>query len=334
MPLELAYFYGNEAEQYSFYRIPKTLFTDSRYKDVSMEAKILYGLMLDRMGLSVRNGWLDDKRRVYIFFTMEDSMAMMNCGHNKAVKLFAELDRIGLIERIKQGQGKPAQIYVKNFIPPVDNSRQPEPEPAPDQQDGQTSFLGKSAVPAAWDALTSAKRKSALPYGSSLDFLKGEANKTDKSKTDWNDTEAPSSPLSPVAPGRRPRQDREGQMEAYRTIIRENISYDILLQDYGCEPELIDGYVELMAEACSSTRKCVRVNREDLPTELVRSRLLKLDMAHIAYALDFLSHNSTPVGNIRAYTLSVLYNAPTTMGQYYASQVGRDIAERRGEAGA
>ena len=84
MSLELAYFYGSEAEQYSFYRIPKVLLTDRRYKGVSMEAKVLYGLMLDRMGLSVRNSWLDSEGRVYIYFTLEDALAMLGCGKDKA----------------------------------------------------------------------------------------------------------------------------------------------------------------------------------------------------------------------------------------------------------
>lgn len=110
-------YYGNEAEQYSFYRIPKTLLEDLRYQSVSIEAKVLYGLLLDRMGLSVKNGWMDSERRVYIYFTQEDAMALMRCGKDKATKLFRELDQdgIGLIERKKQGQGRPTRIYVKNL---------------------------------------------------------------------------------------------------------------------------------------------------------------------------------------------------------------------------
>lgn len=112
------YYYGGEAEQYSFYRIPKLLFTDNRFKGLSCEAKVLYGLMLDRMDLSMKNGWVDDKNRVYIYFTLDDAQSCLRCGHDKGVKLFAELDSkgIGLIQRVKQGLGKPARIYVKNFI--------------------------------------------------------------------------------------------------------------------------------------------------------------------------------------------------------------------------
>lgn len=116
--LKLPYFYGQEAEQYSFYRIPKQLISDSRFRNVSTDAKLLYGLMLDRMGLSLKNGWLDEQGRVYIFFVLDEIQDLLQCGHEKAVKLLAELDSekgIGLIERIKQGQGKPTIIYVKQF---------------------------------------------------------------------------------------------------------------------------------------------------------------------------------------------------------------------------
>ena len=120
LPEKLDY-YGTEADQYSFYRIPKALLTDPRYKSISIEAKVLYGLLMDRIGLSVKNGWMDSDRRVYIYFTQEDAMNLMSCGKDKATKLFRELDKdgIGLIERKKQGQGRPTRIYVKNFILPL-----------------------------------------------------------------------------------------------------------------------------------------------------------------------------------------------------------------------
>ncbi len=119
MSLNLNYYCGQEAEQFTFYRIPKLLMTDEHYQVVSMEAKMLYGLMLDRMSLSQRNNWLDQAGHVYIFFTLEDAIQMTKFSKNKVVKLFKELDEIGLIERKKQGQGRPAIIYVKNFVLPI-----------------------------------------------------------------------------------------------------------------------------------------------------------------------------------------------------------------------
>ena len=126
MPIQFDYFYGNEAEQFTFYRIPKILVTSPTFKRVSDSAKLLYGLMLDRMGLSIRNGWVDDENRAYIFFTTNDVMEQMCCGTEKATKLLAELDAekgIGLIERKKQGQGKPAIIYLKKFYISENNDR-------------------------------------------------------------------------------------------------------------------------------------------------------------------------------------------------------------------
>lgn len=112
------YYYGDESSQFSFYRIPRQLITGQHFKKVSTDAKLLYGLLLDRMGLSARNGWYDDAGRVYIFYTLDEIQEDLSCGHEKAVKLLSELDAdkgCGLIERVKQGQGRPAKIYVKRF---------------------------------------------------------------------------------------------------------------------------------------------------------------------------------------------------------------------------
>ena len=116
------YFYGAEADQFSFYRFPKVLFTEERFKSISAEAKVLYGLLLDRMSLSARNGWLDEEGRVYIIFSVEDIMTAMGCANQKAGKLLYELkSKCSLIERKRQGLGKPNLIYVKNFVTPSES---------------------------------------------------------------------------------------------------------------------------------------------------------------------------------------------------------------------
>ena len=119
MSIQFEYFYGSQAEQFSFYRIPKVLFKDKTFSKISTDAKVLYGLMLDRMNLSVKNRWFDDENRVYIIYTVSDIMDELCCAEQKAIKLLSELDikkGIGLIERKRQGLGKPNIIYVKNFI--------------------------------------------------------------------------------------------------------------------------------------------------------------------------------------------------------------------------
>ena len=122
--MNFPYYHGCEAEQYAFYRIPKLLVTSERFRQLSTDAKVLYGLMLDRMSLSVKNGWIDEQNRVYIYFTVEEVMDVLGYKSEKATKLLMELDDkkgLGLIERVRQGQGKPSIVYVKNFtadIPP------------------------------------------------------------------------------------------------------------------------------------------------------------------------------------------------------------------------
>ena len=119
------YFYGDESKEFSYFRIPRLLITHQRFKNISVEAKLLYGLLLDRMGLSEEHGWYDEDGRVFIYYTVEEIADDLCCGRDKAMKLLAELDKAkgaGLIERIRQGQGKPTKIYVKRFttreVPP------------------------------------------------------------------------------------------------------------------------------------------------------------------------------------------------------------------------
>ena len=299
MPLQLDYYYGNEAEQYSFYRIPKILFTDPLFKGVSVEAKVLYGLLLDRMGLS------------YIIFTIADVMETLGCAEQKANKLLNELDcakGVGLIERVRRGLGKPNVIYVKNFICRAKPGR---PESQIKNCENHKSGDVKNPI---------------------HEIRKPQTHTTDDTKTAFSDTDPsiypakagafPVDNVSPAGYG----MDGIDQMEAYRELIKENIDYDYLLHDHPYDKERLDGFVELMAETCCSNRKSIRINQGDMSTEVVKSRFLKLDSGHIQYVMDCLDRNTTLVGNIRAYTLSALFNAPVTISQYYASLVSHDMA--------
>ena len=297
------YHYGHEADQYTFYRLPKALFTGSRYKGLSDGAKILYGLMLDRMGLSMKNGWMDEQGRVYIYFTLEDVQAHMNCKHEKAVKMLAELDTVkgvGLIERVKQGQGRPALIYVKKFI--------------------------HSA-----EVLTSENRKSALPKSRGQDFRKSEGNKNELSNTDLNhiennQTEYPSYPINLTAEPEETspaHDDGMDRIDVYRVFLMENIEYDILTERWGTER--MDEVVELMLDTVCSKREHIRIAGDDYPREVVKSRLLKVSSSHVEYVFDCLDKNTTKVRNIKAYLLAALYNAPATMDSYYRAEVNHDL---------
>ena len=194
------YFYGREAEQFSFYRVPTALFTDTQYKDLSPEAKILYGILLKRMDLSAKNGWLDKIGRVYIIFRLEEIMEKLNCADNKATKLMDELEaKAGLIERRRQGQGKPNIIYVKNFIDSVENL---PPESL------ESRFLIRE------------NHESGFAKTTSLESLKSRPSNTDNSDTEKSDTD----PIYPGSEGMRTR----GIIERYFKSVLE---YDALLLD-------------------------------------------------------------------------------------------------------
>lgn len=164
--------YGEESESFSFFRIPRALVKDKRFHDLSTDSKLLYGLMLDRMGLSLQNGWQDAEGRTFIYFTLEEIQATLACGHNKAVRLLAELEQYALIERVKQGQGKPAKIYVKKI-------------PAADADSGEDTENDSISSKAA-DLKRSEKPTSSPPVLKRLDFPKGDGNYTDKNYTEFS----------------------------------------------------------------------------------------------------------------------------------------------------
>lgn len=262
--INFEYFYLDEAEQYSFYRIPKLLFTNPIFSEISTDAKVLYGLMLDRMDLSYKNNWVDDKNRVFIYFTLEDAMRQLNCKKDKGVKLFAELDvngGIGLIERRKQGQGKPVRIYVKSFMQ------------------------------------TSEKPKSRVRENRSQDFGKTEPNYTNINNTD--------------------------RKSIYLQEVHKNIAYECLIDRF--HKETIDEIVELMLDVLLTSREKIKIGKEELDSEQVKERFLKLNQFHIEYVLKCFTENTTKIYNIRQYLLTVLYNSYTTISCYYRAEVNHDL---------
>lgn len=126
------YFYGDGTIRFSYFRIPRQLITHPLFKTLSADAKLLYSILLNRVSLSAKNGWHDNAGRVYIYYTVKEVCAAIGCGRSKAIRLLAELDTskgIGLIERVKQGQGKPDRIFVKR-ITVQEDTEAPNQDPA------------------------------------------------------------------------------------------------------------------------------------------------------------------------------------------------------------
>lgn len=206
------YYYGIEAEQFTFLRIPKVLFTEERFKGLSLEAKVLYGLLLDRLSLSMKNGWLDDDNRVFIHYTLENIMEDLRYSSGKCVKIMQELDDkkgIGLIERRKQGLGKPDIIYVKNFLKLIGEN---EPSKSAETEDLQNLQVKTVSVD-----------KSGVISDATLDFQDLKANNTDIKHIEFSNTESfnPSGESTNT-----PLSDRMDEIDSYKQLIRDNIEYD------------------------------------------------------------------------------------------------------------
>lgn len=337
MKLNFDFYYGKDAEQFSFYRIPKLLFTDNRFSKVSIEAKVLYGLLLDRMSLSIKNGWVDDENRVYIYFKVSDAMECMNICKEKCIKLFAELDSekgCGLIFRKRQGLGKPSIIYVMNF-----NSGTYEEESQNEEGEVggfQRSEKQTSGVLESTDFKRSEKQtsvKSELPTSESSEGRLQEVgdadsneNKINNNKNNYNyfsDTDPIKSYPGSIIPTNSDVIDEMRVREKYKELICLNIEYLALVQNYN--KDAADGIVEIMVDAVCSKRDYLVINRDEIPQAVVKSRLLKLDYGHVEYVLDCLKNNTTKVRNIKNYLLTALYNSYSTMDHFYTAEVNHDM---------
>ena len=312
--LQLDYYYGIEAEQFSFYRVPRLLIKDERFKKLSSYAKLLYGLMLDRMSLSMKNEWFDDENRAYIIYTIDSIMEDLGCAKEKAVKVLAELDSvkgIGLVEKVRRGLGKPDIIYVKNFA----------------------SISGSQKIKLQ-EVRKSNFRKSENQTSGSSEIEPQEVGESNPNYTNYNQTnynhteESYNNPINQSAT-EKPQDDVIDSMDdaqAYIELIKENINYDhhMKYDGYG-EKELYDELFGIICEVVCVKRKSIRVAGEDYPYELVKSRFLKLNSSHLEYVIGCMKETTTKITNIKAYMITALYNAPTTINHFYQQEVQHDM---------
>lgn len=254
--MTLDYFYGQAGKLFSFYRIPKALFQEQRFQNLSTDAKTLYGILLDRMSLSVKNEWFDKQGRVFIIFTIEDVKRALCCADNKATKLLRELENFGLIERKRRGLGKPSLVYVKNFSSDLSNERVQNRE----------------------------NHESGSPKNACQDPPKSRCNKNKKSKTERNNT-------NPILSDELEKMKNRKLLEEY---FSRSLEIELLLRLYPDDEDTIYQIVDLLVDTCDSKRKLIRIAGDDKPAEVVLSRLKKLNADHIRFVLDCLAANTSP----------------------------------------
>lgn len=285
--MELDYFYEYEAEQFAFYMIPKEIVEDKPYCDLSDGSKLLYSIILDRVKLSRQHGWIDEQNRVYIVFTLEEVQRTMRCAKQKATKLMQELEAIGLVEKKRQGLGKPNLLYVKNFVRKGRKSKNRKNENHPS------------------GGMISEPQEVRESFGINNNQINTDIINTDSFY---------------------PAQTSDGQKDVKdeREKIRHQIEYDWLREQY--RPEAVDELVEIMLEVSMNRSPTIRIGRDaEYPTAFVRERFSKITVMHIERVLEGIADNRTQVRNTKAYLLAALFNSVSTLDHHCTMQYNHDF---------
>ncbi len=285
--LEYGYFYEGQSTQFSFYRTPKVLFTDARYDTLPHAAKTLYGILLDRVSLSQKNKWFDEYHRIYIYMTNKSICDALRITDKTATKLLVALEKYHLIERKRQGQGKPTRIYVKNFV-----------------ESDYLPFLNRNNY------------ESGIVENTVLDSEKIRCNKNEINDTNKNDNNLILS---------NEKIDMDEKLN-YRTYFMRVLDIDELKKTYPYKAAIISELLELIIDIVCTSKKSIAIAGERRSIDIVRNRFMQLKSEHIEYILESISANNTKINNIKQYLLAALYNAPLTINNYYQSLVSHDMA--------
>ncbi len=311
------YIYSDHKSKYTFIKCPTALFTDERFKVLTNDMKLLYMLMLDRTSLSVKNHWYDSAHKVYIHFPVAEIMEKLGVANQKAARLLRGLEEMGLIEREKVGLGKPDRIYVKNCCKAVTEDEE-DAEQAQDMAEEIVEKTENQSVMMIENPLSedgNAHPEDVIsPMQSDADshapLYSNQNNRTRLTESD------PSSQSAGQTDGME-------QRRAYELLIKQNIEYDWFLSAYtlpesdpqrpkGTKDEL-DELVAIMVECICTRSGTIRVGGQKMPAEVVRSQFLKLNSEHIQYVFRRLYGYAGEIANIKAYMITVLYNAALTM---------------------
>lgn len=283
------YFYKEQSDQYAFYRIPKILVAEDCFRELSTDAKLLYGLLLDRVSLSASSGWIDKQGRVYIIYTIKSIGRDLHCGSKKAVRLLKELECYGLVEKIIRGQGKPTLIYVKNFFTLWSKGQ----------------FQG------------SQKENPRMVKTTILGWSEEQSNNTNINNTELSN-------IYPILSEKNEDEDWNGRDSYYRYFF-DHLEMEYLKEQYPFDVEILESLLEMICDVVCSNRKTIRIAGDDKEIGVVKSQFMKLHLGHVEYVIDCLKNSSSKVRNMKQYMLATLYNAPLTMQSYYQAWVNHDM---------
>ncbi len=316
------YIYSDSKRKFNFIKLPSVLFTNEQFSGLTNDMKLLYALMLDRVSLSVKNGWVDSKGRVYISFPLAEIEEKLHVASQKASRLLKALEKAGLIERVRQGLGKPDRIYVKDCCKDVSEDRTESETPVEISQgdfnvetvenrkisvvpddDFDVPMHEKSQPEPVKNTVQSCESAQVTQYNN-------QNNKTIRKKSDQISQSAG-------------RMDGMEQRKTYEQLVKANIEYDWFKDVFTLSPnepqrpkgtiEELDDIVAIMVDCICTRAKSIRVGGQNMDAEVVRSQLLKLNNEHIQYVFDRVYGYAGEIANIKAYMITVLYNAAITM---------------------
>ena len=334
--MEFDYYYSAQADQYSFIRIPKIILTEEKFATLSLSAKVLYGVLLDRMSLSRKNGWFDKENKVFIIYQIGEIQENLALTKKKAMDLLSELEKFGLLEKKRRGHGLPNILYVKSFMANFAEGKKTtygekmkssgddfgtSDGKMPDSRSAQKWTL-RSADFGTHEVPDSALQE--VPVSAPLKN-KTEENKTYRSKVSSHLilSEKKMDGADEIGSG----DDLAMKTEAYANLIDQQINYQDpqFYQKY--DRDLVKGIRNLILETVLCQEEKILIACNYYPTDLVKSRFLQLNSMHILYVMECLRKNTKKVNNIKKYLLAALFNAPVTMGGYYQMKVQHDMPE-------
>ena len=353
--MEFKYYYGSQADQFTFIRIPKVMLTEEMFSPLSLQSKVLYGLLLDRMSLSVKNSWFDKENRVYIIYQISEIMEDLGFSKKKAIDYLAELEKFGLVEKKRRGLGLPTILYVKSFIAETTRSneigtsinsglKKAHDEEHKIQITGANKACYKPVIVQKAEADEEVCNRSVdsgtsrgvdLGTSRSVETVLQEVTdmkplevtiSTPQNNTNINNTDYSYTESNHIESNQFGAMGID-EMNYYSRKIKQNIGYTCLLERYPYEHELINGIVDLMLETMLCQSESILIASNMYPAQLVKDKLMQIDFMHIEYVLGCFKENTTKVRNIKKYLLAALFNAPSTISGYYTAEVNHDMPQ-------
>jgi len=315
--LTLDYLTPSTARRFDFYLIPKLLIDHEAFDGIDYGSKLLYSLMLSRASLSAINAkdFSDERGRIYIIYTVEQVIDDLRCSRPTAVKMLKQLDDIGLIEKMRQGQGKPSLIYVKDFS-------------SVNFQKSNILTSGSSN-----NELLESKENELLEV-KKIDSIYNNFSYNNSNHNDHSQSHSQTT-LSKKEKNDRHDVDTEiGESEyiIYERLIKNNIGFNQLLEEQirpgvkKYNKEELQELVNCMVDVICSKGEYVQIGGELKPREMIKSTYCKLNAEHIEHVFDQFNKQGEKITHISSYLKTMLYNTYSEFGHYYTNAVRADGA--------